>query len=133
LVPLGSFGLAATGDHPWQDASFFFICCVVVVLMINSERVAQLFSRQYSRKGYTWAALGLLITIGVLPALLFWQAARYFEMSLFLRWQQRKMAAAFVDRESPERRSELRAYGSALYETTIRPGSVTPKKARAGA
>src|SRR5439155_22425225 len=96
-------------------------------------RVAQLFSRQYCRKGYTWAALGLLITIGVLPALLFWQAARYFEMSLFLRWQQRKMAAAFVDRESPERRSELRAYGSALYETTIRPGSATPKKSRAGA
>src|SRR5439155_907866 len=37
------------------------------------------------------------------------------------------------DRESPERRSELRAYGSALYNTTIRPGSATPKKARAGA
>ena len=85
------------------------------------------------RSGYARAALGLIIAIGVMPAILFWQAARYFETSLFVAWGQRMLASNVAARALPASPEKWGDYGEAFYGTSIKKRPIPPGvQARAG-
>ena len=65
--------------------------------------------------------------MGVMPAIVFWQAARYFETSLFITWGQRSLASQFADHKlalkdpSDTKLMKLGDYSKFFYDTCIDP------------
>ena len=51
------------------------------------------------RTRFTLAAVGLILALGIMPAILFWQAARHFESALFATWGKQKLEAAYQERK----------------------------------